>query len=395
MTTTPNAVSVPARGARLPVGTLLVIAVSGVVLLAQSLGLFGAREAQWVLAPDHLAIPGILTYAFFHTDVLHWAVNMALLLAVAPRLERTIGTTVTLLVFLLGAVVAGLVHVSVVTLFVQGDAARPLMGASGGIMALLGVYSVRFYGRRIAPSLPRRDASGAAAPRRGFPFSIPLGWALFAWLLTEGIFGWRDAISGTGAVAHWAHVGGFLAGMSFAVLAGQHSLGRREEAVAGPSTDEQRERLSGYLRDHPDDAPSRLLYAQALLHIGEREEAAAAYCRAVEQFLQHGRKREAAEAWLALRGARLTPPATGITLRAARALEDTGYREEALAVYDGLTAAPGPESESAALRAAQLAERLGQPEEARLRYQAFLLMHPGSQFVSQARRSLDRLLSRV
>jgi membrane associated rhomboid family serine protease len=395
MTPAPRALPAPGRITQLPWGTLALAVASGVILLAQSMGLPAALHTGWLLSADHLRGPSLLTYAFFHADVLHWAVNMALLLAVAPRLERALGTPAMLIVFLFGAMVAGLVHVSVVTLFAHSGAARPLLGSSGGIMALLGVYSVRYYGHRI--STPRAGPGAAKAPgeKRGLRFSVPLGWALFAWVLTEAVFGWRSIADGRGTVAHWAHIGGFLAGMSFAVLAGLHKVGRREDAAAQTSLDQQAERLSTYLRDHPEDIASRVTFAQTLLQLGDPERAAAAYCRAVEMCLQTGRRREAAEIWLALRAARLQPATSALEIQAARALEETGYREEALALYDRLSANPGPESESAALRAAQLAERLGQPDSAMQRYQVFLMMHPDSQFVVQARRSLDRLLSRV
>jgi len=379
-----------ARGAARPWGTLFLVAASGAVLLAQAAGLLDA-PAAWVLAPDRVAFPALLTYAFFHADVLHWVVNMALLLAVAPRLERAVGATLLLLTFGLGAVVAGLVHVSVLALFAHEAAARPLLGSSGGVMATLAMYAVRFHGLRLTAAAPRRGGAGTGPARR---VSLPLGWALAAWLLTEGFFGWRDIASGAGAVAHWAHVGGFLAGLALAIIAGLHRTGRREDAAAQTSLDQQVERLAAYIREHPDDIPSRAQHAQRLLQLGERERAGAAWRRTVEYCLQTGRRREAAEAWLALRAAGLEP-APELAVQAARALEETDYREEALAVYDHLAASHGPESEGAALRAAQLAERLGQPEEARQRFQAFLLLHPQSQFVAQARRSLDRLLSRV
>jgi membrane associated rhomboid family serine protease len=359
MTPAPRALPAPRRITQLPWGTLALAVASGVILLAQSMGLPAALHTGWLLSADHLRGPSLLTYAFFHADVLHWAVNMALLLAVAPRLERALGTPAMLIVFLFGAMVAGLVHVSVVTLFAHSGAAK------------------------------------APGEKRGLRFSVPLGWALFAWVLTEAVFGWRSIADGRGTVAHWAHIGGFLAGMSFAVLAGLHKVGRREDAAAQTSLDQQAERLSTYLRDHPEDIASRVTVAQTLLQLGDPERAAAAYCRAVEMCLQTGRRREAAEIWLALRAARLQPATSALEIQAARALEETGYREEALALYDRLSANPGPESESAALRAAQHAERLGQPDSPMQRYQVFLMMHPDSQFVVQARRSLDRLLSRV
>jgi membrane associated rhomboid family serine protease len=141
----------PPRLARVPWGTVLLFVVSGGILLAQILT-HARWSTMWLLSPGHVSLPSALTYAFFHADILHWAVNMALLLVVAPRLERGIGTPGMLGLFLLGAVVAGLLHVSMVSIFANGQEAQPLLGASGGIMALLGAYAVRYYDHPIAPA---------------------------------------------------------------------------------------------------------------------------------------------------------------------------------------------------------------------------------------------------
>jgi membrane associated rhomboid family serine protease len=329
-----------------------------------------------------------VTYAFFHADVLHWAVNMVFLVAIGPPLERAVGTLGMLAFFFLGAAVAGLLHLSMVYLFVKGQADQPLLGASGGIMALLGAYSVRYYGRRLAPvALPIRIGQ----PRHAISVSAPVGWLLSAWLVSEVVLGGVEIAQGRGSVAHWAHVGGFLAGMTLAVITGLQKTGRREEAIAQKTLDQQARRLAEYLREQPEDAASRLTFAGILVQLGDRDRAARAFVKAMDIFLHRGLLREAAEAYMAMRAAGLPAPDVRVEVKAARAMEETAYPLEALAIYDRLSALEGEEAETASLRAAHLAERIAGADAARRRYQAFLLMFPHSQFVADARRSLERL----
>ncbi|HEY3414025.1 MAG TPA: rhomboid family intramembrane serine protease [Armatimonadota bacterium] len=347
---------------------------TGAVLTAQAMMPYD-WGSLWLLAPSHVSIGSALTYAFFHADVLHWAVNMAFLLLIGPRLERGVGTPALLAYFVLGSAVAGLLHVSMVYLFMPAEASQPLLGSSGGISALLGVYTVRYYNVRLSR------------------LAVPVSWVLCGWLASEVLLGWLEIAAGRGAVAHWAHIGGFLAGMSLAVMTGMYRAGRREDAVTQKSLDQKARRLAEYLRDHPDDATSRGDYAGVLLQLGETEKAARTYARTMEIHLEHGRNREAADAYLAMRAAALEAPRPAFEMRAAHVLEETGHAIVALAVYDRLAADEGPEAESAALRAAVLCERLDRNDDARSRYQAFVLMFPDSQFAPQARRSVQRLVS--
>jgi membrane associated rhomboid family serine protease len=343
-----------------------------VVFLAQAVM---PREwgSGWLLTPNRVTLPSALTYAFFHADALHWAVNMAFLVMICPRLERGVGPIRLLGYFVVGSAVAGLLHVSMVYLFMPGEAYQPLLGASGGISALLGVYTVRYYNVRLSR------------------LAVPVSWALCGWLLSEVLLGWFEIASGHGAVAHWAHIGGFLAGMSLAVMTGMYRAGRREDAITQKSLDQQARRLAEYLRDHPDDAASRADYAGVLLQLGDRDKAARAFAKTMEIHLHHGRQREGADAYLAMRAAGLDALTPAFEIRAAHVLEEAGHAVVALAVYDRLSADTGPEAESAALRAAQLSERLGRKDDARNRYHAFTLMFPDSQFEPQARKNAARL----
>jgi membrane associated rhomboid family serine protease len=352
---------------RAPWGTLLIFLVTGALFAAQSAGAgWGARS---LLYPDDVRPHSVLTYALFHQDLLHWLTNMVFLWMVGPRLERTFKPVGLVALFVFGAIVAAMVHLATVFLTPQ-EYWRPLMGASGGIAALIGAYTVRFFNRRVG--------------RLG----VPVVWALGAWLMTEAAMAWRDSITGQTRVSHWAHVGGYLAGLVLAVLLGLHRTARLEAARAEASPREQAERLTAYLRENPGDFASRIELACVLSRLGNARAAGLEFQSVIEKLRAAGRGHEAADAFLAMRAADIEAPTAGLNLIGANLLEVTGHPREALLVWDQVAASGDEKAEEAAIRAAQLVERIATPEEARQRYQAFLLMFPDSPWAAVARKRL-------
>lgn len=352
---------------RLPWGTLTIFLVTGALFAAQTAGAgWGARA---LLYPDAVRPHSAVTYALFHQDLLHWLTNMVFLWVVGPRLERTFKPFGLVALFLFGAVVAAMVHLSTVFLTPQ-ESWRPLMGASGGIAALLGAYTVRFFNRRVG--------------RLG----VPVGWALGAWLLTESALAWRDSLTGQTRVSHWAHVGGYLAGLALAVLLGLHRTARLEAAREEATPREQAERLTAYLRENPGDYSSRIELACVLSRLGNGKAAGLEFQSVIETLRAAGRGNEAADAFLAMRAAGVEAPTPGLDLIGANLLEVTGHPREALLVWDHVAGSGDEKAEEAAIRAAQLVERIATPEEALQRYQAFLLMFPASPWAAVARKRL-------
>ena len=82
--------------------------------------------------------PGILwrgiTHAFIHGNAMHLAINLIGLLLIGSKVERIGGSSNLLKVFLAGVLAGGAAHLALAPPEQQGI---PLVGASGGIMALL------------------------------------------------------------------------------------------------------------------------------------------------------------------------------------------------------------------------------------------------------------------
>jgi len=134
----------------------------------------------------------ILTSAFLHGSVLHLGVNMLGVWMFGRELEQVLGTQRFLLLYLLSVVAAAVTQLVVSSL----TAPIPTVGASGGLMGLLGAYALLF---------PRRQILLLFPP---IPLPAPVFVVLFA------AFSLYAGISGSlGGIAHFAHLGGLAGGV--------------------------------------------------------------------------------------------------------------------------------------------------------------------------------------
>ncbi len=162
----------------------------------------------------------LITHAFLHDTsslwnfVMHFGGNMLFMLVFGTRVNALIGNIATAIVYPILAVAAASTH-----LVAEGaSASGPMLGASGAIMGLAGMYLVLF---------PIQRVFCAMWIRIWLRFRTYFGCKVFAlrgfWILLI-YFGYdflMQAISShfgiSGGVAHWAHIGGFVSGMLVAL----------------------------------------------------------------------------------------------------------------------------------------------------------------------------------
>ncbi len=146
------------------------------------------------------ALP-VVTSMFLHGGWAHLIGNMWYLWIFGDNVEDVLGHAVYLFFYLACGVVASLIQYATVPL-----AEVPTVGASGAIAAVLGAYIGAFPRARVFTLLPL------------FPFIqvVPLPaffvlglWFLFQFVLGLGALG----AAGSGGIAFWAHIGGFVAGL--------------------------------------------------------------------------------------------------------------------------------------------------------------------------------------
>ena len=148
----------------------------------------------------------LLTHALLHGDIFHLAGNLLFLLILGARVNCLIGNIATIIVYPVLAVAAAWIQM------ITSSDTEPMamLGASGAIMGMAGMYLVLFPVNRLHMS---------AWFRWWFYFRIkfwamPGVWAVLAFIAFDVMYILIGMETGT---AHWAHVGGFLVGVAIAL----------------------------------------------------------------------------------------------------------------------------------------------------------------------------------
>jgi membrane associated rhomboid family serine protease len=342
--------------------------------------------ANLSLIPGALRWYAPLTYSFLHDGVFHLSSNMLFLWVFGASVEDAVGWKRFLALYLSAAILTGLLQAGMAWAIPGGDRMTPIVGASGAVAALVGVFTVRFYRSRIRFI--------------GLPWSIPavvlLALVLFGEMTTT-LWHLYHRLHGTAAptTAHWAHIGGFLLGMVWAQAARMVRAGRYEYLAEDARLEMERgspltaaRRWEAVLQAQPDNLEAEAELGRAWAMAGDAEQAEKHYRRAIEGLRECGKRREAVERYREWRrfdaNAVLAAPEQ---LAIAGALEKAKDYREAIATLESLISAhpDARESEVAALRMGFLwLERLGDPEKAAECLRSFLDRYPQSEWKAYA-----------
>ena len=140
----------------------------------------------------------LITSMFLHADILHLGLNMFFLLVSGDAVERELGSSRFLALYLAFGVIAGLFHS-----YLNSASVIPTIGASGAIFGVLAAFAILFPFRWLLKLF-------------GFiPIPLPAILFVFITILTETAYVSSGVVEN---VAHTAHVGGFLAGVFLTLL---------------------------------------------------------------------------------------------------------------------------------------------------------------------------------
>ncbi len=161
------------------------------------------EDFQWALTQSpFLGFLTLITSMFLHGGFFHLLGNVWFLWVFGNNVEDRLGHGRFLLFYILCGIAAGLAH-----WFVSQESLVPTIGASGAIGGVLGAYIVLFPHARVLTFIPLF----IFLLLREIPAWIFLGiWFLFEWIGAQSIFFSENRE--VGGIAHWAHIGGFLAG---------------------------------------------------------------------------------------------------------------------------------------------------------------------------------------
>jgi len=346
--------------------------------------------AHYALRGSDPTLLTFFTHMFIHGGIMHLVGNMLFLWIFGSLIEDALRPWGLAALYLGGGVMAALAHIGIAATLGH-DVDRPMVGASGAVAAIMGLFMLRFYKTRVEIFYLFWYRWGT--------FWVQAVWALLYWIALEIFSGVLDAavFGGNGGVAHWAHVGGFVAGAIAAPFLGSISAAKKEYFSDDPETNVEYVRRNEevgaaerVLRADPGNAYHMRRLAQALSHAGEYGRATEVYQRCVYRFATRNMMGQAAEVFLEMidhdDSAALTPE---LQLKLARQLE-ADHLPQAIAAYRTLAGSNvvRPEVEYALLRLSVLYDqKMNKPHEALRCLTEFLRRYPQSEWIAQARQA--------
>ena len=154
----------------------------------------GRASADFLLIPP---LATLVSYQFLHGGLLHILFNMFTLFFFGRPIEKLFGGKRFLLLYLLGGITAGLAQV-----YAMPSSTIPTIGASGAVAAIIATF-VLFY--------PREHLTI-------FIYFIPVSGPAYLFIGGWFVFQIFAGLNGSGGVAWWAHIGGFLAGILLTIF---------------------------------------------------------------------------------------------------------------------------------------------------------------------------------
>lgn len=163
---------------------------------AVALGFIPARlsgaELPWPAVP---AILTPLTSTIVHSGLLHLAFNLLIFVWCGSAVERALGKTSLVFLYVVGAYAAAIAQ------WLSSPLGTiPVIGASGAISAVIGAFALSFGRARMITRSPRVNRW------------INIIWLLAAWVVLQAMMGFLAGGQGY-LLATPAHIGGFIAGL--------------------------------------------------------------------------------------------------------------------------------------------------------------------------------------
>lgn len=169
---------------------------------------------QFALIPDHVALGlaghggvavavfPMFTSMFLHGGWMHVIGNMWVLWIFGDNIEDQLGHFLYLVFYLACGLGAAVLHV-----LLNWGSPIPTVGASGAIAGVMGAYLLLYPRARVSTFFPPF-----------FFFALPAWVVLGYWIVVQFFSGAAARVvyarqGGSGGIAFWAHVGGFVVGM--------------------------------------------------------------------------------------------------------------------------------------------------------------------------------------
>lgn len=369
------------------------------VAVFAALHAFGGAEAlgyRLAFKAGHPSIGTAIASLFIHVDPFHLLGNMIFLGVFGPALESRLGPARYLIAFIACGWLANLAQAAWILKSAPDLVTVPIIGASGAISGLMGLYLVRLYFARLRfASLTMLFLQGMVKASR---FTLPAIVGIGLWFALQFIDQVASAAPETAVVCH---LSGFLFGAFFAWSMGLVPDGRLEHRLAQGARYAARGEwfaslgeYEAYLQKRPDD-PEIVAQVARIQRVTHQEtQAAERFRSAIHLWIRGGDIREACDAYEEMKRL-IGPVAIGPSdlLRLARGFEELGRPGDASRAYEAYGKLY-PEREAAAvamLKSAEIEHRaLNNPGRARYIYDELLKRTLSPDLERVVRERIDR-----
>ncbi len=364
-------------------------------------GLLGSNMQEeifpaYALTPRDPGLLQMFTSMFLHQGFAHLAGNMVFLWLFGRKIEMALGSVEFLIFYVGSGFAASIMHLAIVFAFLPPDAkAQHVVGASGAIAGILGVYAIRYY----------RDSFNLGGVK------VPASVLLLGWLMLQVVLGilslyvpeinlgiFKPQLA---SIGYWAHLGGFIFGMGFAQMSQLGLEARKEYLLSDAQESFRRGTLLDVARDYeellecdPDDPFAYAALGRTWSLLSDPEQAVPYYDKAIRLYLAEDRTDLAVERFREMHAT--WPDAVlnvKVHFRIGCRLEEMGHYEEAVEALNQLAhvEARTAEGEMAALRVGEIyLSRLHQTDAAIAAFKRFLRLYPDSQWAHFAEQALGK-----
>lgn len=346
--------------------------------------------ASWYgVIPEQMQFPSLFTSLFIHFEPSHLLVNLLFLWLFGRKVEKAIGPLEFILFYIGSGFLASVLHVGVVMTFLHSQQEMPLVGASGAVSGIIGMYAIRFRGEKTY-------IAGKEVP------TVALFLAWFMVQVSLGVAGLNRPQLGRldlRYVGYWSHVGGFVFGMTAAWLTGLPKRRRYEKAkrsadLRGRTLLEISQKYELLAETDTEDPFIVAELGRVRAMLLDQAGSVDYYLKAVELYKQQAMD---AEALLCLHETlRFWPEVTlshDVLFRIGCYFESLGEPHEAASRFAWLatTAHGNNEGQIAMLKLGQIElDRLHHPDRAIQSLRKLLEEHPDSRWADAARQLLER-----
>jgi membrane associated rhomboid family serine protease len=292
---------------------------------------------RFTLEPGAPSVFTSITSSFLHVGWLHLLSNLVYLGIFAPPIESRLGTVKFLAVYLCFAGLANLAQAAWMMAYTPELASMPILGASGAVAGVMGLFLVRLYFARLKfTAVTLMYFQGITRVNK---IALPAFAAIILWFVLQAVYQMASPVEGT---AYISHLAGLSLGVALGFLMGLAAEGRLERRlIVGDRYAERGEwyaalgEYEGYLVTRPQDADVLIRVARVQRVTHQTSASMQRFREAIAARLRAGQVEEACDTFDEMKrllGDVAIP--SGHLLRIARCFEERGRPSDASRAYE-------------------------------------------------------------